>query len=82
MISRRIIAVLVTLALGLPIVILVLIGLRWLLASMGDYAWASVLFHINRASGLIWVLNLLCLVICLGVNACCEKPPPSPPREH
>lgn len=69
--------VLVVAALVLPIVVAVVVGVARLLAAMQDLAGGAVLDRIALAAGLLWIVDLACLVTALGINAL----PPFDPRD-
>jgi hypothetical protein len=69
MISRRALAVLVTVACVLPLAIVVLVGAARLLAAMQDAAAANVLDRVALAIAILWAVDLLCLLLALAINA-------------
>ena len=74
MISRRLLTILVTLAAVLPLAIVVVVGASRLLEAMQDSAAAAVLDRISLAVGILWAIDLLCLLLAIGINA--VGPPP------
>ena len=58
---------LVVLALALPVVQVVLIWIRGLLASMGDNAGATAIGHVGTACLVAWTVSLVGLVIVLAL---------------
>jgi hypothetical protein len=68
-VPRRILALLVGLALLLPIVVCVLAGVGRLLAGMGDAAGATALDRLTLAVGLLWAIDLIALLIANGVQS-------------
>jgi len=73
-ISRRLLTILVTLAAVLPLAIVVVVGASRLLEAMQDSAAAAVLDRISLAVGILWAIDLLCLLLAIGINA--VGPPP------
>jgi hypothetical protein len=69
---RTTLKVLLTLAIGLPVLEAVLVWAAGLLAATGDAAAASVLRQINVAAGVLWILTLVAIVIALAVKAVLE----------
>ncbi len=69
---RTTLKVLLTLAIGLPVLDAVLVWVAGLLAAMGDAAAASILRQINVAAGVLWILTLVAIVIALAVKAVLE----------
>jgi hypothetical protein len=66
---RSAIKTLVVLALGLPVVHCVLIGVRGMVASMGDQAGAAIVGHVGTACLAAWSIALAGLVIVLAIYA-------------
>jgi hypothetical protein len=60
---RRLLSLSVLVALGLPIVLCVVLGLARLLAAMGDQAGARVADVLALAGGVAWVTLLIVMVI-------------------
>ncbi len=69
MISRHVLKILVTLTLVMPVAIVVLLAVARLLAAMQDAAAAAVLDRIALAAGVLWAIDLVCLLLALGINA-------------
>ena len=67
MISRRILTWLVTAALVLPIALSIAAAAGRLLVAMQDEAGAAVLDRIALALGIVWIVDLVCLVIALAL---------------
>jgi hypothetical protein len=57
------------LALGLPLLSVVLTWVAGLLAAMGDASAANVLTHINTAVRVIWLVSLVGVVVVLGLES-------------
>jgi hypothetical protein len=71
------------LAVGLvsPIGICVLAGLAGLLEATGDAGGSLVVGWIARALAVMWVLDLICLVLALGMETLVDRDePPGPPE--
>ncbi len=79
MIPPRILVLLVTSALALPIAISVLVAVARLLAAMGDAAGGIVVDRVALAGGIGWIVLLVCLVLVLGISALLR--PQDPPDE-
>lgn len=56
-------------AVVLPIVILVLLVVAALLAAMDDPWGGSVLNRVALACGVLWAVDLICLVLVVAVNS-------------
>ena len=67
--SRRIQISLLLVALTLPIVLAVLLGLARLLEAMQDAAGAALLNRLGLAVAILWVIDLICLVLVGTVNS-------------
>jgi hypothetical protein len=66
--------VLLTLALGLPVIQAVLIWVAGLLKSMGDEAGATIIRHVGTGCQAVWSVCLVGLVIVLALVALNERP--------
>jgi len=53
----------------LPLSLAITMGVARLLAAMNDAAAAGVLDRIALALGILWAINLACLLLALGINA-------------
>jgi hypothetical protein len=53
----------------LPIAICVVLGVAALLSAMGDATGGGVLQRVALACGIVWVVDLICLVLLLAVQA-------------
>jgi hypothetical protein len=69
LVSQRIALALLAGTIILPIAICVILGIATLLATMGDHTGGSVLGYVALACGIVWVVNLICLVLALAINA-------------
>jgi hypothetical protein len=76
-ISRRVLTMLVTAACVLPIAIVVVLAVGRLLGAMQDTDAAAVLDRIALAIGIVWAINLVCLLLAQGISAL-EKPSEPP----
>jgi hypothetical protein len=68
-ISQNRLFLLVAPAIVLPIATLLVVALSVLVAKMGDPAGGRVLGWIAVGAGLVWLLDLVCLVLALAVQA-------------
>ena len=76
MIPPRLMLVLVVAGLLLPIAVVVLYGVAGLLAALGDGTCGQIARIGALVVGLVWVVDLVCLVLALGVKAVTEKDSP------
>ncbi len=67
MVSRKSIARLLLVALVLPIAIAVTVAVAQLLEAMADVVWARILYRAGLIGGIVWIVNLICLLIALAV---------------
>jgi Na+/melibiose symporter-like transporter len=77
MISRRVLTFLITAACVLPVAIVILLAVARLLGAMDDKAAGSVVDRVALAAGILWAIDLVCLVIAQGINSL--GPPSSAP---
>ncbi len=56
-------------ALMLPVAISILFGLARLLAAMGDSPGGTVLGWIALGAGVLWSLDLVCLILVQAINS-------------
>ena len=79
-VARRVLAVLVGVALVLTIALAALLVTGHVLGKMGDAAGREVLDAIALGVGVVWVVDMVCLVLALGTNALVEgeNPPDEP----
>jgi hypothetical protein len=68
-IPHRLVLALVVAAILLPITLCVLLGVAWILSAMGDSLGGMVLRRISLAGGILWVVDLICLVLVLAIGA-------------
>jgi hypothetical protein len=64
-----ILVVLILAAILLPITLCVVLGVAALLAQMGDAAGGAVLCRIALAGGILWIVDLICLVLVLAIDS-------------
>jgi hypothetical protein len=68
-ISRRVLTVLVTSACVLPVAIVILLAVARLLSAMKDTDAAAVLDRVALAVGILWTIDLVCLLVAQGINS-------------
>jgi hypothetical protein len=68
LIPHRIVLALVVAAVLLPIIICVVLGVAALLVGMGDIAGGDALHRIALGCGILWGLDLICLILVLAVG--------------
>jgi hypothetical protein len=68
MVPRRLLIGLFGTAVLLPIATMVLFAAGRLLGSMQDAAGETVLVRISQATGVVWVLGLIALLLCLALE--------------
>lgn len=76
MVSKRVLTILVTVAAVLPVAIAIVLAVGRLLGAMKDEAGAAALDRIALAIGILWAINLICLLVAQGINS---LGPPSDP---
>ena len=69
LIPARIVLSLIVVAVLVPITLCVVLGVAALLAQMGDAAGGAVLDRIALAGGILWVIDLICLVLALAIGS-------------
>ena len=79
MISRTVLATLVTAACILPVAIAIVLAVGRLLGAMKDESGAAVLDHVALAIGILWAIDLVCLLVAQGINS---LGPPSGPQSR
>ena len=72
---------LLALAIGLPIVQIVLFWVGGLLASMGDESGARIIQHLGTACQVLWAVSVVGLVIALALVVL-NEPPAQTSRPH
>jgi hypothetical protein len=68
-VPQRILAYLVVAALVLPIAVAVVLGVARLLGAMQDAAGAGALDRIALGLGILWGVDLICLLTVQGINS-------------
>ena len=80
LIPHRIVVTLLVVTLLLPITICVVFGVSALLDAMGDAAGGSVLHRIALGCGILWVVDLICLVLVLAIGTLRDPGEPDEPQ--
>jgi len=65
---RRSLIFLIVFAIVLPICICVLVALGGLLGAMGDEVGSRVLWRVSLAVGILWPIDLICLLLLQGIS--------------
>jgi len=73
LVPRWVILLLVVLALVLPIAICVVWAVSALLTEMHDAEGGVVLKYIALGGGILWVVDLICLVVVQGLGALIDR---------
>ena len=68
LIPHRAVLALVVAAVLLPIGLSVVLGVASLLGQMGDTIGGCVLHRIALAGGILWIIDLICLVLALAIG--------------
>ncbi len=66
--ARKIVLLLIAAAIVLPIAVCVVLAVGALLSAMGDSPGGGVLRYIAWAFGILWGVDLICLVLAMGVS--------------
>ena len=74
LILHRLALALIVVAVFLPITICVVLGVSALLGAMGDSFGGAVLCRIGLAGGILWAIDLICLVLVLAIGSLREGP--------
>lgn len=74
--ARRVLVALVTAACTLPVAIVVVAAVGRLLGAMDDAGGAHALDRVALALGIVWVIDLVCLVLAVAITAL--EPPDRP----
>ena len=67
-IPQRYVLALIVATILLPIVLCVVLGVAALLDAMGDSAGGLVLHRVALFGGILWVVDLICLVLVLAIG--------------
>ena len=79
-ISKRVLAALVGTALVLTATLAVVLVTGHVLGKMGDPTGQAILDRIALGIGIIWTVDVVCLVLAMGVNALTDdQAPPDDP---
>ncbi len=68
LIPRRLVLTLIAAAILLPIALCVVLGVAALLVQMGDASGGAVLHRTALAGGILWAIDLICLVLALAIG--------------
>jgi hypothetical protein len=68
-ISRSVLAILVTVACILPVAITIVLAVGRLLGAMQDAVGAATLDRVALAMGILWGVDLVCLLVAQGINS-------------
>ena len=79
-IPQRVLFHLIAIALVLPIGACLILALARLLAALDDPPGAAVLDRIVLGCGILWALDLICLILVQGINSLADSndPPDGP----
>jgi hypothetical protein len=69
LIPDRVVLSLIVVAVLLPITLCVVSGVAALLNQMGDAAGGAVLHRIALAGGILWGIDLICLILALAIRS-------------
>jgi len=69
LVPRRLVLALIVATTVLPIVLCVVLGVAGLLDAMGDSLGGIVLRRIALGGGILWTVELICLVLVLAIGA-------------
>jgi len=68
LVSKRIVLLLIAVAVVLPIVVCVVLAVAALLVAMNDAEGGGVLRYIAWGCGVLWGVDLICLVLAVGLR--------------
>jgi hypothetical protein len=80
LVPHRILIALIAATLLLPITICVVFGVAALLEAMGDAAGGAVLHRIALGCGILWGIDLICLVLVLAIGTLRGPDEPDEPQ--
>ncbi len=81
-ISPRLLLALIGVGVVLPIAITVIAGVAAIMGGMGDAGGSRVLGYVASAAGIVWAIDLACLVLAHALNAVSDSDGPHhPPQE-
>ena len=69
LIPDRVVLSLIVIAVLLPVTLCVVLGVAALLNQMADAAGGAVLHRIALAGGILWVIDLICLILALAIRS-------------
>jgi hypothetical protein len=80
LIPHRLVVALIAVGLLLPITICVVFGVAALLEAMGDSVGGGVLHRLALGCGILWAIDLICLVLTLAIGTLRGPDEPDEPR--
>ena len=69
MLPRSTLTAIVTIAIVLPIVVLVLLGVAGLLSAMQDMGGQAVVRRAAHAAAILWIIDLVLLLVGIGLDS-------------
>ena len=72
-VSRLAVTILVAIAVIFTISLGVILAVACIVGKMGDANGQGVLESVALVAGLVWIIDLICLVLALGVNSLYES---------
>ena len=78
LIPHRFVLLLIATALLLPITICVVFGVAALLEAMGDTAGGGCLYRVALGCGILWAIDLICLVLVQAIGSLKGPDEPEP----
>ena len=76
LVPRRAVLLLVASAIVLPIAICMILAVGAILGAMGDTQGGVALQRIALAGGILWAIDLICLVVVLALNTLIDNQDP------
>jgi hypothetical protein len=80
LIPHRFVLALIVATILLPITLCVILGVAALLEAMGDSSGGAVLHRVALAGGILWIIDLICLLLVLAIGTL-RGPGPDDPDE-
>jgi hypothetical protein len=80
LIPHRIVIALVVATIFLPITICVVVGVAALLTEMGDIAGGASLHRIALGCGILWAIEMICLLLVLAIGTLRGPDEPDSPQ--
>jgi hypothetical protein len=68
-IPHRLVILMIVAAILLPVTISVVFGVASLLMKMGDSTGGGVLHRISLGFGILWAIDLICLILVQGIGS-------------